>query len=126
MIDTLLRLKQESLKSNIRQCQGRDGEYGFVTLHDPSNVDSKEVLTEILSTLEVIHKELALVFPVHLRTANRMKGFGFWNELRGWNNLKLIEPLGYLDSLRLMTGRPWCSRILAACRRRPRSWVFLV
>jgi UDP-N-acetylglucosamine 2-epimerase (non-hydrolysing) len=104
MIDTLLRLKQESLKSNLRQSLGLDGKYGFVTLHRPSNVDSKEVLAEILSALEVIHKDCALVFPVHPRTANRMKEFGFWNELRGWKNLKLVEPLGYLDSLCLMAG----------------------
>jgi UDP-N-acetylglucosamine 2-epimerase (non-hydrolysing) len=102
MIDTLLRLKEASQQSTIQKDLGLSGRYGFVTLHRPSNVDEKEVLTEILSALEVVHESMALVFPVHPRTAARMKEFGFWDELQGWKNLKLTEPLGYLDSLNLM------------------------
>jgi UDP-N-acetylglucosamine 2-epimerase (non-hydrolysing) len=104
MIDTLLRLKEASLKSTIRNELGLAGKYGFVTLHRPSNVDTKEVLAEILSALEVVHEQMTLVFPVHPRTAGRLKEFGFWNELQGWKNLRLTEPLGYLDSLNLMAG----------------------
>ncbi len=104
MIDTLLRLKEEALKSGIAKKLGLDGPYGFVTLHRPGNVDEKGVFTEILSALEVVQKELPLVFPVHPRTAGRMKEFGSWDEVRGWKNLRLTEPLGYLDSLCLMAG----------------------
>jgi UDP-N-acetylglucosamine 2-epimerase (non-hydrolysing) len=102
MIDTLLELKAEALKSPIREQLGVDGAYGFVTLHRPSNVDDKKTLTEILGALDVVQKQLPLVFPVHPRTVARMKEFGFWKELSGWENLSLIEPLGYLDSLCLM------------------------
>jgi UDP-N-acetylglucosamine 2-epimerase (non-hydrolysing) len=102
MIDTLLRLKEASLQSDVRQRLGLDGEFGFVTLHRPSNVDSKETLTEILSALDVVQKKLTLVFPVHPRTVNRLKQFGFWDEVQRWPNLKLVEPVGYLDSLWLM------------------------
>ncbi|MEI6084588.1 MAG: UDP-N-acetylglucosamine 2-epimerase (non-hydrolyzing) [Verrucomicrobiota bacterium] len=96
MIDTLLRLKDVAGRS--------EGRYGLVTLHRPSNVDDKVVLTEILSALDVIQKDLPLVFPVHPRTAGKLKQFGFWDELSRWGNLKLMEPVGYLDSLRLMGG----------------------
>jgi UDP-N-acetylglucosamine 2-epimerase (non-hydrolysing) len=102
MIDTLLRLKEASLKSDVRQRLGLDGDFGFVTLHRPSNVDSKETLAEILSALKVVHEKLSLVFPVHPRTVNRMKQFGCWEDLQHWQNMKLIEPVGYLDSLWLM------------------------
>ncbi len=94
MIDTLLRLKDEAMKSPIRP----PGQYGFVTLHRPSNVDTKETLREILAALEVVNKDLPLVFPVHPRTAARIKGFG----LR--SSLKPIEPVGYLDALCLLAG----------------------
>jgi UDP-N-acetylglucosamine 2-epimerase (non-hydrolysing) len=104
MIDTLLRLKEAALQSKIREELGLDGRYGFVTLHRPSNVDDKAVLTEILSALEVVHQDMALVFPVHPRTARRLQEFGFWEELKRWKNLKLTEPVGYLDSLCLMAG----------------------
>ena len=102
MIDTLLQLKDASLKSDISQRLGLGGSYGFVTLHRPSNVDDKEVFAEILAALDTIQKDLMLVFPVHPRTVNRLKQFGFWDGLRSWKNLKLTDPLGYLDSLCLM------------------------
>lgn len=102
MIDTLLQLKEASLKSDVRQRLGLDGEFGFVTLHRPSNVDSKETLAEILSALKIVQEKLSLVFPVHPRTVNRMKQFGCWGELQRWQNMKLLEPVGYLDSLWLM------------------------
>ncbi|HUI06844.1 MAG TPA: UDP-N-acetylglucosamine 2-epimerase (non-hydrolyzing) [Verrucomicrobiae bacterium] len=102
MIDTLLQLKEAGLKSDVRRRLRLDGEFGFVTLHRPSNVDSKETLAEILSALDVVQKKLPLVFPAHPRTVNRLKQFGYWDELQRWENLRLVEPIGYLDSLCLM------------------------
>jgi len=102
MIDTLLGLKEVSQQSDISRRLGLNAEFGFVTLHRPSNVDSKEILAEILSALDVVQKKLPLVFPVHPRTVNRLKQFGRWDELQRWTNLKLVEPVGYLDSLWLM------------------------
>jgi len=92
MIDTLLRLKDEAMKSPIRPA----GPYGFVTLHRPSNVDSREKLAEILSALDAL--ELPLIFPVHPRTRARMKEFGLTTKM------KMIEPVGYLDALCLLAG----------------------
>src|SRR5262245_39073603 len=100
MSDPLQACYEAAPKSDVRSGE----KYGFVTLHRPSNVDSKEVLTEILSALKVIQEELPLIFPVHPRTAGRMKEFGFWNEISQWKNLRLTEPLGYLDSLCLLAG----------------------
>jgi UDP-N-acetylglucosamine 2-epimerase (non-hydrolysing) len=92
MIDTLLRLKDVALKQDIRP----NGRYGFVTLHRPSNVDDKETFAEILAALDSL--DLPLIFPVHPRTAARMKDFGLSTKM------KMIEPVGYLDSLCLMAG----------------------
>lgn len=104
MIDTLLRLKAAALQSTIRQDLGLGGAYGLVTLHRPSNVDSKETFSEILSALRTVEETLPLVFPVHPRTMGKLKEFGFWDELQGWKNLKLTGPVGYLDSVCLMAG----------------------
>jgi len=103
MIDTLLGLKEASRQSDIGRRLGLNGEFGFVTLHRPSNVDLKETFEEILSALDALQRELPLVFPVHPRTVNRLKQFGHWDELQGWPNLKLVEPVGYLDSVWLMS-----------------------
>ena len=102
MIDTLLQLKDVALKSDVSKKLGLNGPYGFVTLHRPSNVDDKTVFAEILAALENIQRDLVLVFPVHPRTVSRLKQFGFWDELQKWKNLKLVDPVGYLDSLNLM------------------------
>ena len=104
MIDTLLKLRDESLKSNVRETLKLDSHYGYITLHRPGNVDSKAVLAEILSALRTIQEQLPLVFPVHPRTQARLKEFGYWDELGRWPNLRVVGPLGYLDSVGLMAG----------------------
>ena len=104
MIDTLLKLRDESLKSNIREKLGLNSAYGYVTLHRASNVDSKGVLSGILSALEAIQKRLPLAFPVHPRTRARLNEFGYWDQVTRWPNIRIVEPLGYLDSLCLMGG----------------------
>ncbi len=103
MIDTLLKLRDAAEQSDIGRRLGLVGDFGFVTLHRPGNVDVRETLLEILSALDVVQKELPLVFAVHPRTQNRLEQFGFWPELQRWPNLKLTEPLGYLDSLWLLS-----------------------
>jgi UDP-N-acetylglucosamine 2-epimerase (non-hydrolysing) len=104
MIDTLLKLRDESLKSNIREKLRLVGEYGYVTLHRASNVDSKEVVSGILSALEAIQARLPLAFPVHPRTRVRLNEFGLWDQISQWPNSRIVKPLGYLDSLCLMAG----------------------
>lgn len=102
MIDTLLRMKELSLRSDVRKRLGLDGGYGFVTLHRPSNVDERKTLEGILGALRAIQEELPLVFAVHPRTRARLEQFGFWDELTGWSRLRLTEPLAYLDTVCLM------------------------
>jgi UDP-N-acetylglucosamine 2-epimerase (non-hydrolysing) len=70
-------------------------------MHRPSNVDESGRLQAILQTLSDISRDLPLLFPVHPRTRERIKGLDF----RGHGpRLQLIEPLGYLDFLALQKG----------------------
>ena len=105
MIDSLLRGLESAETSNIRETLGVAGQdYAVVTLHRPSNVDSRESLAEILGALEEISERVRIVFPVHPRTRKTMAEFGF-SESSGRNaNLHLVDPLGYLDFLRLFSG----------------------
>lgn len=73
----------------------KNGAYGFVTLHRPSNVDSRETFCEVASALEEISKELRLLFPVHPRTKGRMDEFG----IQLGSNVTLLPPLGFQESL---------------------------
>ena len=73
--------------------------YFLVTAHRQENVDVKERLSGILKGLEKIYFEfgLPIIFPIHPRTAKRIKEFG----LKVPNGVKLIGPLGYLEFLQL-------------------------
>ena len=73
--------------------------YGLVTLHRPSNVDHPEVLSGIVSDLTDIARQLPLVFPVHPRTRERLKGAG----LSDSSAIRLIDPLGYLEFISLIS-----------------------
>src|SRR6185369_9409064 len=73
------------------------GAYAALTLHRPSNVDDRATLEGIFGALERIAERLPIVFPVHPRTRARMAEFG----LRPSPRIRVIDPLGYLDFLRL-------------------------
>ena len=75
----------------------------MLTLHRPSNVDDPAVLAGILGALEVVAREMPLVFPAHPRTRERLRGFGLEGGLARLPGLRLIEPAGYLDFLKLMS-----------------------
>src|SRR5260370_23187695 len=92
MIDTLLKHRQKAADLEIDKPE----QYALVTLHRPSNVDDPDVLGPILDALEVISKSIPVLFPIHPRTAKRIREFGF-----SLKSLRLMEPLGYLEFLNL-------------------------
>ena len=103
MIDTLRRLQPRAAQSSILCDMGlTPGEYGVVTLHRQSNVDEAGPLEGILRALVEIQRRLPLVFPVHPRTRNNLRRFGLEGMVAGAANLHLVEPLGYLDMLKLL------------------------
>ena len=96
MIDTLLRFREEASRSGVLETLGlRPRGYVVATLHRPSNVDEPGRLRELLAMLERLDERLPVVFPVHPRTRMRMAEAGLTTSVR------LIDPLGYLDFLRL-------------------------
>jgi UDP-N-acetylglucosamine 2-epimerase (non-hydrolysing) len=98
MIDTLLACRDLSARSTILGDLGlKERGYAVLTLHRPANVDDSAVLLDIRKALEYIQRELPIVFPVHPRTRKALEGKGF-DQLA---NLRLIEPVGYLDFMKL-------------------------
>ena len=70
-----------------------------MTLHRPSNVDAPDVLRRILRPLLELSETLPVVFPCHPRTRVAIERNGLGASAVGF---RLIEPLGYLDFLKLM------------------------
>ncbi|MCU0238102.1 MAG: UDP-N-acetylglucosamine 2-epimerase (non-hydrolyzing) [Pyrinomonadaceae bacterium] len=104
MIDSLLRNLKIAESSIIREeLDLRENEYAVMTLHRPSNVDDKEVFSGLLEALLEISEKLPIIFPAHPRTRGKIDEFGFAEKVKA-SNIKLIEPLGYLDFMRLYSG----------------------
>ena len=77
--------------------------YGVVTLHRPSNVDTRERLEPLMSELQLAARELPLIFAVHPRTRSRLQEFGLLEPLAGNQRLRLTEPLGYVQFMNLVS-----------------------
>ena len=104
MIDSLLGQLEIAKRSTVRDDLGvKEKAYAVVTLHRPSNVDDRETFSGILEALLNISSEIPIVFPAHPRTKAKIADFGFAGKIEN-SNVKLIEPLGYLDFLRLYSG----------------------
>ena len=86
-------------RSRILEDAGvRSGEYLVVTVHRPSNTDSRENMAAIIGALG--EAGVPVVFPVHPRTRKFLLGYGLLAAMP--ENIRITEPLGYLDMLRLM------------------------
>lgn len=104
MIDTLLKNKTKAEDSDILNQLNLNGD-GFcvMTLHRPSNVDDPVVFGKILDALEVIQNDMPIIFPIHPRTRQNLVSLHLNRRIKDMPNLQLVEPLGYLDFLKLMT-----------------------
>jgi UDP-N-acetylglucosamine 2-epimerase (non-hydrolysing) len=102
MIDTLARNLE---KARARQAPRRLGveprRYVYVTLHRPSNVDTRESLAEIVDALSTVSRTIPVVFPAHPRTRGRLEEFGLLPRVAAAGRVQLLEPVGYLDSIGL-------------------------
>ncbi len=104
MIDSLYQNLKVAETSAIRGDLGLDSkEYAVLTLHRPSNVDDKDVFSGILDALIEVAARVPIVFPAHPRTRAKIAEFGFADRIAA-TDIRLIEPLGYLDFMRLYSG----------------------
>jgi UDP-N-acetylglucosamine 2-epimerase (non-hydrolysing) len=103
MIDTLTHELDAARALDMAASLGLSrGNFAYVTLHRPSNVDNPERLGALVGFLEALARQLPVVFPVHPRTAERLRIAGFAARLESAANVWLSPPLGYRESLGLM------------------------
>lgn len=107
MIDTLLFNMEAAVPAEVtleaRGISLNENKYGLVTLHRPSNVDDPVALRDLLTVLGKISKQTNLVFPMHPRTASRVREFGLSDLLDSFG-IEVLPPVGYLEMLGLMRG----------------------
>ena len=93
-------LKIAQKKSKIlKKLKINKNQYFLVTVHRQENVDNKKRLKNILKGLELVSKNLKfpVIYPIHPRTLKMIKIFN----LKIPQNIKIIEPIGFLDFLKL-------------------------
>jgi UDP-N-acetylglucosamine 2-epimerase (non-hydrolysing) len=116
MIDTLeafrLQAEQISLQAIFDRNRPTDGlrpdhipvneQYAVMTLHRPSNVDHAEVFAPLIGFLSgEVTRDFPLIWPIHPRARKMLKEFGLYQKVITHPGIILLEPLGYLDMLRL-------------------------
>jgi UDP-N-acetylglucosamine 2-epimerase (non-hydrolysing) len=103
MIDTVGWALPQALALDAAARYGVKGApYAVVTLHRPANVDDRDVLRELLDALERLARTVAVVFPVHPRTRQRIHTHRL--RLPDDARLRVLEPLGYVEMLSLVAG----------------------
>jgi len=103
MIDTLLQHRERAEASTVLRDLGlEEGGFAVLTLHRPSNVDDPAVLGPLLDVLEVVQRDMPVVFPAHPRTRAKLSGFGFDERIQAMTGLRITDPIGYLDFLKLL------------------------
>lgn len=104
MIDAFELVRPQIAANGTREQLGLEaGNFGVVTLHRPSNVDDRHVLQLLVEQLVEVSCRTPLVFAVHPRTRARLVDFGLMGMLEDAKGMCVIEPLGYLAFMNLVT-----------------------
>jgi len=102
MIDSLVANLERAKESKVLDELGLEpGKFGVMTLHRPSNVDDPATLLPLMEALHEIAEELPIVFSCHPRTAERLAKIEEYRAISGRGDLRILDPLGYLDFLHL-------------------------
>ena len=99
MYDSLLKLIPRAKAADAPPRHGlQKGEYAFMTMHRAETVDDPEALGRFLAAVGSL--PLTVAFSVHPRTKARIREFG----IVAGQNVRLLEPLPYIETLGLVDG----------------------
>jgi len=96
-------IRQNAVNEAASTFQGsKNKEFIVMTLHRPSNVDKKEVLEPIVRfMIDEVCNDTPLIWTIHPRTRKMIQEYGLLDEVMSQKNLFVLEPLGYLEMLKL-------------------------
>jgi UDP-N-acetylglucosamine 2-epimerase (non-hydrolysing) len=112
MLDSFEMMRAQIEADRTRESMGLEVDnYAVVTLHRPSNVDSRDALEPLVQQLVAVSKDIPLVFAVHPRTRKKLEEFDLLQTLTpshsdagegGGDRITLTEPLGYIQFMNLV------------------------
>ncbi len=98
-IDSVLRNIKIAEKSDILNLYNlKKDSYILVTVHRAENTDNKTNLKNIVEALNKLSDDITIIFSVHPRTLKALET----HNIKLDENIKDIEPPGYLEFLKLM------------------------
>ena len=104
MYDSLLQ-KTDSIKNNryvLEEYHLQAQNYFLMTLHRSENTESFQNLKNILLAINESGEQF--IFPIHPRTKKFIEKYSISSLLNKMDNIRIIEPLGYLNFLRILYG----------------------
>jgi UDP-N-acetylglucosamine 2-epimerase (non-hydrolysing) len=103
MIDSLSKFLSMAENTTVTKDMNLS-DYILITMHRPGNVDDSKQLRKIIEILSGLAELAPVVFPIHPRTRKNIIEFELsigGDSILGNKNLHLVEPLGYLEFLKL-------------------------
>ena len=89
-------------KPNFKHKTLNSEQFALITLHRPSNVDDKTILTSIANFItQEVSNELPVIWTVHPRTEKQLKTFNLWENILATPNIYIVHPLAYHEMLKL-------------------------
>ena len=104
MYDSLLQ-KTDSIKNNrdiLDEYHLQSKNYFLMTLHRSENTESFQNLLNILLAINESGEQF--IFPIHPRTKKFIEKYSMSSLLDKMDNIRIIEPPGYLNFLRILYG----------------------
>jgi UDP-N-acetylglucosamine 2-epimerase (non-hydrolysing) len=116
--DLSVEVVNEALHISIRESKVLDRlrlipkSYILFTMHRAENTHSTKVLTSIIEAFEILsekyhssnhldHNRL-VIYPIHPGTKKKFKENGLYERLENCSNLRIIDPVGYIDFIQLL------------------------
>jgi len=101
MLDSFLQFSEVAKRNSaiLHELGLGKGEYLLATVHRARNTEIEENLKNIVEAFSGMDEKI--VFPIHPRTVKYLKQYGLYGQLRDAPNVRLIAPVGYLDSIML-------------------------
>jgi len=99
MYDALLHFSAiaEARPSPLQKFELSEKAYCLATVHRPANTDDPQNLTAIVNAF--VESGETIIFPVHPRTRKFLTDYGLDKKIKDSENLRVVEPLSYLDIL---------------------------
>lgn len=104
MIDTLVAFDNQIQQNDVlEKLNLKDKSFVLMTMHRPSNVDTKDRLQILIDIINKVAEKSFLVLPIHPRTKNSLIKYGLYDELLNNKKVIITEALNYLAFQKLIS-----------------------